>query len=602
MPPADDLLNPIDGPNPSGADLRYTLYDTIKEARREEAVPPPGMTERDRKVADSPLVIKLTTEALTKKTKDLWLAAWLTEAWLKQSGFSGLKQGLALCNSLLEKFWDTLYPAIEDGDAEMRAAPLEFLGTRLEIPLKTVRLLEKEPYGFTDVQESRKLGYEADAKSNEAKQSRAAALKQGKIAPEILDKCFEETPKAFYAQREKDLDGCLETLAQLKGSCDAKFGDVSPSLGKLESVLGEIRPVVHGFLQKKREKEPDPVEEAPPQPAAEAAPGSTAEAAAPARTGVLISVEASSEPPDRLEAIRKIAETAAFLRRREPRSPAPYLMLRGLRWGELRAAIDRFDPTQFEAPPTELRRHLKRLALGKKWEELLEAAESAMALPCSRAWLDLQRLVIEACQGLGSDYEAIARAIRSELKALLTDIPQLLDATLMDDTPAANAETRAWLKSLSQEPPPPATGAEPSGSVTAADNGFTSRWPVQPADLYVAALQALREGQTGKAFEILQKDIGRQRSGRERFRRKLQLVEMCISISKPNIAQPILDDLAAAIETHKLDEWEDPGLVARALATILKLSVKVQADKAQQQKLFERICRLDPAQALGDGK
>jgi hypothetical protein len=63
-----------------------------------------------------------------------------------------------------------------------------------------------------------------------------------------------------------------------------------------------------------------------------------------------------------------------------------------------------------------------------------------------------------------------------------------------------------------------------------------------------------------------------------------------------------LDDLAAAIETHKLDDWEDPGVVAGVLVTIMKMSAKVQADKAQQQKIFERICRLDPAQALGDGK
>jgi hypothetical protein len=34
----------------------------------------------------------------------------------------------------------------------------------------------------------------------------------------------------------------------------------------------------------------------------------------------------------------------------------------------------------------------------------------------------------------------------------------------------------------------------------------------------------------------------------------------------------------------------------------MKLSVRIQADKAQQQKIFERICRLDPAQAIGDGK
>ena len=56
----------------------------------------------------------------------------------------------------------------------------------------------------------------------------------------------------------------------------------------------------------------------------------------------------------------------------------------------------------------------------------------------------------------------------------------------------------------------------------------------------------MRDGQERKAFEILQQDISRKRSGRERFRRRLQLVEVCASTNKPNVAQPILDDLAAA--------------------------------------------------------
>jgi type VI secretion system protein ImpA len=603
MPFPEELLNPIDGPNPSGANLRYEpIYDKIKEARREEDQPPPGMTERDRKVADNAQVIKLTKDVLTTKTKDLQLAAWLTEALLKQQGFSGLKDGLSLCLGLIEKFWETVYPELEDGDAQARGAPLGFIGTKLEIPLKLVPLVEKATYGSIDYEQSREVGYEELAKSDDAKKKRAQLIKEGKLAPEVFDKAFEETPKKFYAQAEKDLDGSLQILTQLKEACDAKFADDGPSFGPLRSALESTRHIVHGFLQKKREKEPDPVEEVALQPGSAADSTAASEApAAPMRVGVLLSVETSSEPPDRIEAVRKVAEAAAFLRRREPKSPASYLMLRGLRWGELRAAIDRADPTQFEAPPTELRKHLKRLALDRKFEELLEAAESAMALPCSRAWLDLQRMVVEACQALGSDYEAIARAIRSELKALIAECPQLLDATLMDDTPAANAETRAWINSLNQPTPSPDGTAAPVNGASAR-NGFSSRWPSQAPDVYAAALQALREGQERKAFEILQQDVGRLRSGRERFRRKMQLVEMCISTSKQNIAQPILDDLAAMIETHKLDEWEDPGLVASALGTIMKLSVRIQADKAQQQKIFERICRLDPAQAIGDGK
>jgi type VI secretion system protein ImpA len=587
MPLPDDLLIPIEGPNPSGVNLRYDpIYDKIKEARREEDQPPPGLTEHDRKVADNPLVIKLTTGLLTNKTKDLQLAAWFTEASLKQKGFAGLKDGLGLCFGLVDKFWDTVYPELEDGDAQSRGAPLGFVGTKLEIPLKLVPLVEKAGYNLLDYQQCREMGYEEQAKTDEAKKKRNALVNDGKLTPEAFDKAFEETPKKFYAQAEQNLDGCLLTLAELKKTCDEKFGDDGPTFGPLKSSLDLARHSIHGLLQKKREKEPDPVEKVA---TAESAAGAeaTAEAGAAVRTGVLISVETSSEPADRMDAIRKVAEAAAFLRQREPTSPASYLMLRGLRWGELRAAIELADPTRLEAPPTDLRRHLKRLLIDKKYEQLLEAAESAMALPCSRAWLDLQRFVVEACDAMGSGYEAIARAIRSELKALIADIPQLLDATLMDETPVANAETRAWLMSLNPSSSEPAAAAEGPGQAT---------------DAYASALQALREGKERKAFEILQQDIAHKRSGRERFRRRMQLVEICASTNKPNVAQPILDDLAQAIETHKLDEWEDPGMVAGALATIMKMSTRIQDDASERQKLFERICRLDPAQALEDGK
>jgi type VI secretion system protein ImpA len=384
----------------------------------------------------------------------------------------------------------------------------------------------------------------------------------------------------------------------------------------LQSALELVRHTVHGWLQKKHEKGPDPADPPPAQESAASEPGASAvsepaptaasKPAAPAPTShsrahapVSISLDRSSEPADRVDVIRQIAEAAAFLRRREPKSPAAYLMLRGLRWGELRSAVTLADPTQLEAPPTELRRQLKKLFLEKKYAQLLETAESAMALPSSRAWLDLQRFVVEACEALGSDYEAIARAIRSELKTLVADIPQLVDATLMDDTPAANPETRAWLKSLAGADS--SSSAESNGNLGGVD-GLGSRWPGRATDVYASALQALDEGHERKAFEILQHDIACKRSGRERFRRRMQLIEICASINKQDIAQPILDDLAAAIEAHKLDDWEDPGLVASALATIMKMSTKIQADKAQQQKLFERICRLDPAQALGDGK
>lgn len=616
---AESLLKPIEGENPSGTDLRYDdLYAKIKEARREEAVPPPGMSESDRKIADNPLVIKLATEALSKKTKDLWLAVWLTEASIKTVGFSGLTDGLTLCHGLVDKFWDTLYPEIEDGDSELRAAPLEFLATRLELPLKGVPLFQKAPYGLTDVHESRKLGYEADAKNDEAKKARAKAIEEGKVALEELDKKFEESPKAFYVKSEKDIDESLKILGSLKDLCNEKFGDSAPSLNRLEGLLGEIRPVVHGFLQKKREKEPDPVEETAAEGGAEAAggEGGTARVSGPSGPSGIVIPFGDHEPAERRSAIIAAAGAAAALRKTDPSNPGPYLMMRGLRWGELRAALSKPDLTLLEGPPSDLRRHIKRLAIEGKWTELLEATENSMSLPCSRAWLDLQKFTVDACAGLGSDYSGVAIAIRSELKTLLRDFPQALDACLLDDTPAANNETRAWLQELVGEKPapvsapapaadgapvpegaPPPDGAPPLAAPVI-ENHSAPGWHRKFVDSYDLALEAVKAGQMEKAIDTMMYEVERQLTGRGKFFRKLQLVEICIAAGKAPIAQPMLDELAASIENNKLESWENPKTIAKALVTIMKNSVRIQNDQGAKAQMFQRVVRLDPVQAV----
>jgi type VI secretion system protein ImpA len=606
MPLREDILTPIPGDNPCGQDLRYApVYDKIKEARREDDELNQGAWQHERKVADHVLVIKLTQEAIAKQSKDLQLAAWLTEALLKKNGFDGFNEGLTLCHNLVETFWDHLYPELDDGDAEFRAAPLEWIGTKFEFPVKAVPLCQ-DGYDFNKYKESRAVGYEDQAKEKDKKATRDAAIKAGKLPPELFDKSFGETPKAFYAQREKALDACLATLKALDETCQEKFGDVAPGFGKAKAALEEVRHVVHGFLQKKRELEPDPVEEAPPEPVAEAAAAEGEEGAGGAAGQALaggvagsvnIAIQAAAEPADRRDAIANVLAAAAFLRKREPTSPAPYLMLRGLRWGELRLALAAKDPAQLEAPPTEVRRQVKQLALARKWKDLIEVAETVMGLPCSRSWLDLQRFVVDACVALGTDYQFIAVAIQSELRALVREAPEIIDLTLMDDTPAANADTQAWLRKLAEEPQD-ATPKPLSAKPLSLDGDPAAGWQQKFVDSFQLAVQAVRAGQETKAFELLQSEILRQRSGRGRFEKRLQFIQLCQSTGKEAIMQPILDDLMAALDTHKLEEWEDREKLATALLTILKASKKIQGDAKEKQKMFERICRLDPVQAL----
>ena len=607
MPLRDDLLNPIAGDNPSGAYLRHDtkllLYDQIKEARRQDDELAQGDWQHERKLANYPLEAKLAQEALATRSKDLQLAAWLTEAQLNIESFAGLLQGINLCTDLIKNFWDTIYPPVEDGDLELRAGPLEFIGSALEVSLKT-RPITKAGYDWFKYKESRAVGYEEQCKNDKERKTRQAKIdEEKKLAPEAFDKAFVETPKAFYLQSEKDIDACLAALKTLGDLCDEKFGNGSPAFGKLRTSLEEVRHTVHALLEKKRETEPDPVEVVPSADGVAGVPGVVAGASAAAMPGITISVLTSSEPADRREAIATVARVAALLRQQDPHSPAPYLMMRGLRWGELRGPKGITDVRLLEAPTTELRQHIKRLALNKKWNELLEAGENAMSLPCSRAWLDLQRLEVAACAALGDEYVPIAAAIRSELKALLQDMPQLLDAVLLDDTPAANSETRAWLQQLGTPEAAPAEPAAPVEGAAVSSNGHGpgSSWLERTADPYALAQETLKAGQPEKAFEIMRKEIARQRSGRGRFERTMQLVELCVAAGKDAIAQPLLEDLSTAIEEHKLDDWEDKEMVAAALATIMRISSRVQNDSSEKQRLFERICRLDPVRALSAG-
>ena len=100
------LLEPISPEQPAGVDLYYAVdFDQIKEARRQEDTAPMREWEREVKLADYKLVVKLTEDALTRKTKDLRLAVWLAEAWIYREGTAGLLSGIQFLHALLEKFW-----------------------------------------------------------------------------------------------------------------------------------------------------------------------------------------------------------------------------------------------------------------------------------------------------------------------------------------------------------------------------------------------------------------------------------------------------------------------------------------------------------------
>lgn len=463
MPLREDLLQPISGENPAGANLYYSpLFDKIKEARRQENSGPMGAWERELKTADYVQVIKLCQEALAAQTKDLWLGVWLTEALIARENFAGLREGLELLRGLIENFWDTLYPEIEDGDLELRAAPIEWLGNYLEpekgaSPALAVQFTALNTQGLSYVQfkESQSIGYEDAVKSNEARRkAREAAIKEGKTPPELFDKALKETPKEFVRKLETDLKGALESLRLLDEVCRSRFGDAAPSFTKLKRMLDEIQTAVHVMLVKKLEQDPDPVAAPVATASLMETPNGNGEAPAIAPpAGAIGELTIDSERLDKLigaeirsreDAVLRVAAVARYLRQREPASPVSYLLLRAFRWGELRDAMGGQLSEILESPPGEIRAALRRHAQSNNWRLVLETAETAMSQGFGRGWLDIQRYAIRACDELG--YKNAAKALRSELKALLIDMPELPSQIMQDDTGAANPETIAWLR------------------------------------------------------------------------------------------------------------------------------------------------------------
>lgn len=591
MPLRDELLAPIPGARPGGVELRYDpLFDKIKEARREDEDIPQGDWQTTRKTADWPLVVKLTKDALATRSKDLQLAVWLAEAMLRREGFAGFRNALDMLVGLLEQHWDHLHPEIEDGDAEMRAAPLEWLGIKLDLPIRRVPL-NRAGNDWLGLQEAQKVPTEAEASADSAKSERREALiAEGKLTPEELERGFQATPKAWFKALVADIDGTLESLQNLDDISQERFGDVAPSYSRLRGAIEEVQRTAKQLLRRKLELDPD-LAEIPQDSVGAAATSASAPVALPANVVLPGSVgtQLTPQPTSREDAANRIAVVARYLRQTDATSPAPYLLLRGFRWGELRASGSTPDPRLLEAPLTQTRTQLKSLLLDGRWDTLLEACENVMATPHGRGWIDLQRYALTACERLGSEFNAVAAALRGALRSLLADLPGLVDMTLMDDTPTANGETRTWLRTI--------VAGEPNGAgADASSSGFTE--PSRAADANGAAAAVVRAGRTDRAIASLMRDVGSEKSKRGRFLLQTQLANIMVEANHHVVAQPILEELISHVEAHKLEEWESGDIVARPLALLYRCLEKLDGDSSTRQALYLRICRLDPLQAM----
>jgi type VI secretion system protein ImpA len=461
MPLRDDLLDPIAGENPSGSDLRYDpVFDQIKEARREEDdTLPAGDWDRPAKKADHRQVVKLTGECLAKRTKDLRLAASLVESQFKLDGLAVLAPSIELLRELQERFWETLYPEIDEGDLQLRVNEIERAAKQLAINLGQLPVTRS---GLTpaDYRESRLVGYESDATTDARKIARAAAMEAKKVTGEEFDKAAAATPKAFFVETRAALDEAVDQTNRLDGYQRGAYGDQYPQLSSLVTALEEAGGVIDVLLKERRKIEPDPVvtfekmaqwqpEQGSPAFSIDedsgAIPGKVPQTGADGNAGVSgqRGAPAATDMSGPQDAYSLIVSCAQFLFEADTKSPVPYLVCAGLRLGETRRQGASPEPGFAVGPSPEIRHSMRTFALSGAWVELLRASLPVMAEPCARAWLDLHRYIWRAAQESGAG--ALATAVSGTLRELLKLRPEVRRWTLEDDTGAANPETQAWI-------------------------------------------------------------------------------------------------------------------------------------------------------------
>jgi type VI secretion system protein ImpA len=303
----DELLAPIPGDDPAGEAVGFAVRAEMEEARKEidpadfDADDPLRPTEA--KKADWKGIARAATKTLTETSKDLLVAARLTEALTKLHGYAGLADGLQLMRRLLAECWDRLHPKIDDGDLEVRAGPFNWLGddgrgARFPYTLRTVPLFQGEAGWYTlrdwkNIQEGK-----AGASRDEFERAMNSATREQCQA--LVD----------------DLNRSVEEMTKLLGVLNEKLGPAAPGMADVRAALAEALVPAKQALSRK-----GPAEEAP---AAADQPATNGAAAAPARAATT-----------RQDIYARLSEAATLLERMEPHSPVPYLIRRAVALGGL---------------------------------------------------------------------------------------------------------------------------------------------------------------------------------------------------------------------------------------------------------------------------
>jgi type VI secretion system protein ImpA len=311
----DALLTPIPGDNPAGPSLRYAGdYDEIKALLPK---PDRDIFEASGQEGQWPKLVQLTSQKIKQKSKDLAIAAWLTEGLVHQHGFAGLRDGLLLIHGLCDQFWDYVYPLPDEGDWEVRAAPLQSLLERNAPIWIGEAPLTKAPIIVPETEEKIPVSINL--------RHAISTLDDKKPLQGPMESAVDNSPTDWLQTLYADIEGAEAALMSLRDLVDEKLGDASPSTVSPREVLAKCKNYVASVLLKRGVRVGDAADDSETSDG-DNEDGTGAHGSNGARTGPI---------GNREDALERLREVADFFRRTEPHSPVPYLIQRAINWSRM---------------------------------------------------------------------------------------------------------------------------------------------------------------------------------------------------------------------------------------------------------------------------
>lgn len=249
----EQLLEPIPGDNPCGEE--GSLF-ALEEIVKEQGVGVIAGAEID---AVEPNWLDLNEKALQhfKSCKHLRTALFITLAAMKRQGVTGFRDGLLLAKGMIERYWDSMYPALDpdesmgDPDGWMErenilndmSAPLstagdtmKFLQRLRETPLTNSRQLGR--FSLRDIQAALAAGGNEDSGD----------------APKmtLILGAFEDTPLGDLEAMYTALTESLEALDAIKAALREKLSESTPpTFANLAGMLQDMKKPVHNELDRR---------------------------------------------------------------------------------------------------------------------------------------------------------------------------------------------------------------------------------------------------------------------------------------------------------------------------------------------------------------